>query len=301
MKLLKHLFVLVLLVCSIEGYEMKSVEIDGIDRKFLVHVPVEGEKGMPLVIVLHGAGGSALAALESYGWVEKADQEKFLAVFPEALPLDLSKQGDFKTNPNVWEEGSARRKHPVNDIAFLRNVIELVSKRYSTDPKRVFITGFSNGGSMAFRAGIELSDFLTAIAPVAGHFMLKNPEPKKPISLLLITGDKDPLMPLDGGAGMNPWGAPSQGNPPMVNSVLAWLPTIGIKEANKRVHVVKGGKEFIWGPKQGLEAIFVIVSNQGHEWPGEARRFPERLTGPNDGTLNATDFIWNFFKTQKPR
>ena len=70
--------------------------------------------------------------------------------------------------------GLEGEKNPVNDLAFLKTMIELVSKRYATDPKKVFVTGFSNGGSMAFRAGVELSEFLSAIAPVAGRLYVEN-------------------------------------------------------------------------------------------------------------------------------
>ncbi len=274
------------------------LELQGMSRKYLIHVPhsYKGEE-IPLVLFLHGAGGNSEGAAKKYGWTRKADEESFIVVFPEATPLDLTKPSHFRTNPNVWNSGLPHVKKSVDDIAYLRKVIEDVSKRYKVDPRRVYMTGFSSGASMTFRAGIELSDILTAIAPVSGHLMVEHPKPKRTMSMMLIVGDADPLNPIDGGPAKNPWTPHLVNKPPMIASVLDWLKLLNIAPTQKTVEK-KGGVTFTrYGPNgKGQEVEYIVVAGQGHEWPGGERALPEKLTGKEMNTLNATDTIWQFFK-----
>lgn len=281
-------------------YESKIVDVDGLSRKYLVHLPSNLSPKYPVVLFLHGAGGTAEGALNHYGWVEKSDQESFIAVFPEATPIDLSNPPNFRTNPNVWNDGSGSGKERTDDISFLKKVINDVLKEYWGDPNRVYITGFSNGASMTFRAGIELSDSVKAIAPVSGHLWQKYPKPKKLMSLLLITGDADPLNPLEGGAAKNIWNVGKEKRPSMKESIKIWLGLLGIGEGEKKVKQENGITKVFYGPnKTGLEVIYMIIRGQGHEWPGKPRVLPEFLTGNNVLNFSATDTIWDFFKSQR--
>lgn len=209
--------------------QTETFEFGGIQRSYLLHVPSSYQgKAVPLVIFLHGAGGNSEGAARHNGWLEKADQEGFIAVFPQGAPLDPKREGHFFTNPNIWNDGLHRSTIPVDDIAYLRKVIGDVTQSYKIDPKKIYLTGFSNGASMTFRAGIEMSDLLAAIAPVSGHLWLKDPKPRKKLSMMLITGDADPLNPLNGGLAENPWTWSTVNKPPMIDSVLTWLKVLNL-------------------------------------------------------------------------
>lgn len=278
---------------------IQKVEVDGIKRKYLLHVPALGSNTdrVPLVLVLHGAGGTADGAAKHYGWKEKSDEESFIVVFPEALPLDTTQPSNFKRNPNVWNDGSTRKKNThIDDSAFLRQVIEEVSQRYKVDPKGIYMTGFSNGASMTFKAGIDLSNLLAAIAPVSGHLWLKNPRPKRVISLMLITGDSDPMNPLKGGRATNPWSPLGHHSQPMEDSVKIWAQLLKENDKNAVVVDLNGVKIKRYGPNSsGQEALFIVVPGQGHEWPGSDRLLPLKTSGPNVKIYNATNAIWDFF------
>ena len=78
----------------------------------------------------------------------------------------------FLTNPRLWNDGSGRGTigvEHVDDLGFISAMIDFLEARYSADPARIYCTGFSNGASMTFSVGLNLSDRIAAIAPVAGH------------------------------------------------------------------------------------------------------------------------------------
>lgn len=279
-----------------------SVQSGGVTRNYMLHVPPKSNnEGAPLpaVMVLHGAGSSAMGSSRHYGWREKADKEGFVAIFPEATPLH---QGDasFRWNPKVWNDGSGRgftEKHPIDDIAYLRAVLDDVIAKVKLDVKKIYCTGFSNGASMCFRAGVELSDRFAAIAPVSGHLWLTSPKPERPISMMLIAGTADPINPIDGGPAKNPWQHTAEMKPAMIDSVKAWVKLIGAPEEPAMVEEHGIVKTFHYGPGKGdCVAIFIVITGQGHEWPGTPRVLAEKLSGKSVTSINATDVIWSFFK-----
>ena len=201
-----------------EALQQYEVNCEGTGRIYLVHVPrsYDAASGHPLLVVLHGGGGSAAFASRVYGWRELSHREGCLIVFPEAALEDPTRPPAVRENPRLWNDGSTRSavaRRGVDDIGYLAAVMEDIQTRFAVTNKRVFMTGFSNGASMTFRAGIELADRITAIAPVAGHLCLKDPAPARPMSMLYMIGLSDPLNPFDGGPTTNPWGVVRQRPP----------------------------------------------------------------------------------------
>ena len=75
----------------ISGVEPYTIRVDGVNRIYLVHVPLcHRTSGLPVLVMLHGRGASAISTSEEFGWIEKAEEKCFLAVFPQALPIDPS-------------------------------------------------------------------------------------------------------------------------------------------------------------------------------------------------------------------
>ncbi len=290
------------ILLSIE--ESIELDVDGQSREYLVYAPTTKRvhQKRPLVLFLHGAGGTAERAMENYGWVGKAKEESFIVAFPQALPLNLELPSDFKTNPNVWNDGSERGQQSADDILFLRKVVQDISKRYRIDSKRIYVTGFSNGASMAFRVGVELSDIVATIAPVSGHLWIKDLYPQRRMSALLITGADDPLNLLNGRIAKNPWNPKEEMKPPMIDSIIAWAKLLDFDESDTKVEEANGIKTIQYGPDiDELTVIFIVVADQGHEWPGGRRTLPKRISGKNVQTFNATDAIWDFFTMQSLR
>src|SRR5262245_41490165 len=138
-----------------------KLTVDGVTRQYLLHVPPAkaGSKSAktrrPVVVMFHGAGGNARSAMKETGWVAKADAEGFIAVFPEGTAPDPAKPGRFVGNPQTWNDGSGRlnvgaAQAKVDDLAFMRALLDDLAKRPDVDTQRIYVTGFSNGASMSF-------------------------------------------------------------------------------------------------------------------------------------------------------
>lgn len=283
-----------------------SLTIDGVSRRYLLHVPVgfaspgHPEK-IPLVMMLHGAGGSAAIAARSYDWIPKSDAQTFAAVFPEAECVFPDKPESFLTNPRVWKDGSGRgtfRQHS-DDIAYLNAVLDNVQHRLPIDARRIYITGFSSGASMTWRAAVQMSTRFAAVAPVSGHLWLKNvtfPPGSSVPAVLFIVGDADPLNPISGGQGKTPWGSQPRPVPPMQESIDRWLSSPNIPTTGTLISDTNGVRITAFGADPTHPALtYVIIAGQGHEWSGSKRLLAERLTGQNTNAFATTDQIWQFF------
>lgn len=282
------------------GDHQETLKLGGFDRTFLVHVPsgFDGKTKLPAVIMLHGAGGSGASAARETGWSSEADQEGFLAVYPEAMPGRPDEASRFMTNPRLWNDGSGRgRLAPkIDDVGFLATVIGYLEQSYAADPARIYVTGMSNGASMAFRAGIALANQVAAIAPVAGRLWMTDQQLTSPVPLLFIIGTADPLNPLAGGDIKLPWGN-SEHRAAVDKSLTEWRAMLGCTGDARTVLDRNGVKELQWDKcAKGGEVVYYTVEGLGHVWPGGTTRLPERLVGKASNKLDATTVIWTFFK-----
>ncbi len=162
---------------------------DGLERSFVVHLPASYDNSQPLPLVLnfHGATSTKEGQQSLSQMDVKADAEGFMVAYPEGVDL-------------YWNAGDcceSAAQNDVDDVGFARALVVALEELACIDPKRVFATGFSNGGRMSYRLGCEAADLFAAIAPVAGiksfPDQLNTPgcSPSRPIPLLDIMGTAD--------------------------------------------------------------------------------------------------------------
>ncbi len=151
------------------GTHTLHLAFQGLERKVLVHVPAgyKAAAPTPLVIALHGGGGHAevMANEERYGLVGKAECEGFVVVFPNGYSQLRSAR--FAT----WNAGRCcgdARDHNVDDVGYIRALVNHLKARVNVDASRVFATGMSNGGMVSHRLACEAADVFRAVASVAG-------------------------------------------------------------------------------------------------------------------------------------
>jgi len=283
------------------GDHSLSLMVGGLERRYLVHGPLrsDGKFPMPVVIMLHGGGGTAETARSSTGWVVKADEAGFIVAFPEATRPDPSWPASFLSNPPIWNDGSGRGhagKGNVDDSGFIGALIEDLIARFPVDEKRIYVTGFSNGASMAFRAGVELSGRIAAVAPVSGILWLRDSKLERPVPMLYIIGTLDPFNPLEGGDVKTPWGR-TEKKPPIRESILAWAKMLDCSLEPRVVCDRDGVKALSYGPgKGGAVVLFYTIEGMGHAWPGGKQVLSEKIAGKGSDKVKAVDVIWDFFK-----
>src|ERR1700722_9617254 len=100
-------------------------------RTFIVHVPpgFDGKSKVPVVLMLHGAGGSGEGAIPETGWDVKSDREGFVAVFPDGTPPHPLMPARFLMNPRLWNDGSGRGAigvDHVDDLGFIFAMIDFL-------------------------------------------------------------------------------------------------------------------------------------------------------------------------------
>jgi polyhydroxybutyrate depolymerase len=270
-------------------------EIGGFRREWLFSPAPEGA---PLVVFLTGTGGTATWADRETGWSELATHKGFALTIPEALPPDPSAAPSFLSNPPRWNDGSPPLfdfDSPLpDDVAFLTAVIDDAVNRFVVDPRRVFVTGFSNGAGMAFRFAAERADRVAALAPVAGHCWVPDPKPSRPVPTLYTIGTQDLLLPIRGGEVRLPWNNRLVRRPPVTEALERWAVAIGCSP----IPVPQRDDGTVRVDRYPGPVVFdaVTIEGLGHHWPGGRAQLNPRTAGPPSAAVNATEMIWEFFK-----
>jgi len=135
-----------------------SIVINGSTRTYALHVPVGFQPTVGAVVVaLHGAGDNG-PGFERSRLSAKADQAGFAVVYPDGLVNPRLNATDWQHYGDDFSD----------DVGFLRQLIAVVSADIQSNPRRTYIARFSDGGRLAHRAGVELSDLIAAIGDVGG-------------------------------------------------------------------------------------------------------------------------------------
>ena len=178
---------------------MRTIFAGGLERTYRIHIPSNlSENSTPaLIFVLHGGGGTGEGMERSLtlgGFNTLADQHNAIVVYP----MVLRKTGMTDEKTSVTQRISKRSMMSVSSPSLLR-----ISPRNShIDPHRIFATGISNGAMMSYRLAIEISEKIAAIAPVAGAMpidLLSYNISDVPVSVCVLSGTQDPLVPWEGG------------------------------------------------------------------------------------------------------
>src|SRR5690349_3347538 len=172
------------------GQSTRTLTVDGRARTVHLYRPATLPARAPLVLMLHGGFGSGTQAEGYYGWDARADAGHFVVAYPDGVDRAWAVGGGCCGTP-----GSTG----VDDVAFITAVVTRLSGQLSIDPNRVYATGISNGGLMAYRLACDTSLF-AAIGPDSATLLGDCPSPH-PVSVLAIHGTADHNVPYDGGEG----------------------------------------------------------------------------------------------------
>lgn len=173
---------------------------DGRDRSAHLYVPAALTDGpVPLLVALHGGTGWGTQFERNSGYDGLAEANGFLVVYPDGVGAGPRERWLRTWNGGVCCGRSAR--DDIDDVAFLRQLVEELSDEHDIDPDRVFATGHSNGMIMSYRLACEAADVFVAVAGQAGTLGVDDCVTAEPVSLLHIHGSADKNLPIDGGRG----------------------------------------------------------------------------------------------------
>lgn len=266
-------------------------------RSYILHVPrgLGPDDHPALVVMLHGHGARAESFERSTGMSQKADREKFIVVYPQALG-----------SPSVWHsavDGSIR----IDDVAFIRTLIDSLVARHHVDPRRVYVAGHSNGAFMAYRIGSALSSRVAAVGVSAGSIgritrrgdTLRIRTPAEPVAVIAFHGKADRSVPYDGG--------PEVDGPrhivPTPESIHFWVTGNGCNPVAAS-DTVDGGnviRDDYTGCQNGSEVVLYTIVDGTHRWPGDHTPWWKFSGNTGHSSVDATDLMWAFFEAHARR
>lgn len=263
-----------------------TLEVGGRARHFDVFAP-PGGPGMPLVIVLHGNGGTGPQMRRFTHLDAIAAREQFVVVYPDAVG-------------HHWNDGRPELASGVDDVAFVASLIDEMARRYAIDRHRVYVTGISNGAIMSYRLACELGDRIAAIAPVAGDLPRVPPcTPPAPVSVLAINGTADPLVPYGGGE-------IGRGRGTVLSaaaSTALFAHRAGCGPAYSETALpdrdpddgTRSELATYTACPPGVAVELVTVEHGGHTWPGGVQYLPRIAIGATARDFDGSELIWQFF------
>jgi polyhydroxybutyrate depolymerase len=280
---------------NIDGNEYLT--IDGQTRSFLVNdFSSPTTEKTALVIVLHGGGGNGGITSTQTTFDDVARREGLIAVYPNGT-------GGISNNLLLtWNAAhccSYAMRQEVDDVEFIRQMIDYLIATRKVDPQQIFVTGLSNGGMLTHRLGYELPDKIAAIAPVIASMFGDEPLRKFPMPVLTINGSIDQRVKVGGGelGGITQdsdiGGVADKPTLPVTSQGEYWAKVnncTAFTDADTTHYTLRTYSNC----NSGGAVQSYVVKGMGHSWPGGTQVRPE--SDPPVSTVNANELIWDFFK-----
>jgi polyhydroxybutyrate depolymerase len=271
-------------VLAQQGDVEHSLAVGSSTRTYLLHVPAGAPAGpLPLVVVFHGGGGNARNGARMSGMDAKADEGKFVAAYPNGSgPM----AGTLLTW-NTWQCCGYALDNHIDDVAFVRAMVEDIARGQSIDRKRIFATGMSNGGMMTYRVGCEMADVFAAIAPVAGALDTESCKPSRPVSIVVFHGKADDRIRFEGGVPLKSADfRHTRNDKPVSYAIDFWKRENRCEATASRDRKGNVNHEAYACGATSTAVELYAIDGHGHAWP--------------HGEISATDLMWDFF-TRHPR
>ncbi|MBN1562404.1 MAG: prolyl oligopeptidase family serine peptidase [Anaerolineae bacterium] len=276
----------------------RTIIVDGLERSFKVHIPqgVYANGPAPLIIGLHGLSSNN-ELFEIYTEMDaKADELGFIVVYPNGT-------GDKELAWNAGHCCNLQPRNNVDDVAFIRELVAAMQKLLNIDANRIYATGMSNGGMLAYRLAAEASDIFAAVGPVAASIggipQTGWPEviiraPTAPVSIIAINGMKDNYVSYTGGEATGQF-TDGRTDVSVAESIGFWVVHNGC-DPEPATDISFAGNIITdtFACPDGIDVVLITIVDGEHAWPGSPVEPAPSLPQPNQ-QISATDMILKFF------
>jgi polyhydroxybutyrate depolymerase len=266
------------------GYVISSGE----EREYLLHVPesYSGANPVPLVISLHVAYMMPSSQKRYTGWNDVADEHGFIVVYPAGSGF-----------PKLWR-GIGPGEGRIKESRFFNDLIDHLQEKFSIDPERIYINGYSNGAAMTAILSCVLDERIAAAGVVAIPVPdWKWCERELPMPLIAFQGKLDAFAPYEGGE--HPLAdAPMQSIP---DWAAQWAARNGCNRSPAESSVAADVVLTSYTDcENDSEVSLYTISDGGHTWPG-VPRMPKWGVGKTTESIHATELMWEFFDRHRLR
>ena len=287
----KYIFTATILIFSLFNVHAQydSIRHNNRIRTYLLHLPSGYSQGdpLPLVVAMHGGFGNAYNMEQQSQLSKNADAENFIVVYPEGIKGGL-------LNIRTWNAGECcgyASRNNIDDVGFIGALLDTLAGHFSVDTSRIYATGMSNGGFMAYRLACELSHRIAAIAPVAASMNLDECWPERAVPIIAFHSFRDENVPYNGGAGS---GFSDHYNFSQESVMQEWSVRNGC-HSEKDIIIDDERFTFVKWTNCGCntEIHHYTTKDGGHSWPGGTQTVLGDL--PSE-YIDANSLMWKFFQ-----
>jgi len=286
-----------------DGISNHVLMSNSIERSYQVYRPTSAAADATALFVLHGSGGSGseMRAIAGAGFERLADQHGFLVVYPDGFEKhwnDCRGSADYSANTEN-----------IDDTRFFQELTAEVAKRQRASADKMFITGLSNGGQMAYKMALEsprtFKAYAAVIASLPEQANLDCNKSNTAVSMLIMNGDKDPINPYKGGVVSIGYNTSRGAVLSTRETALYWAGLAG----NRRPPAVKlyperdgdettAIEEKTWQKNNGHQIKLVTMKGSGHVFPSINSKIPAEyasLLGKAAGDVDGAELVVAFF------
>ncbi|MBD8873049.1 PHB depolymerase family esterase [Rhodanobacter sp. DHB23] len=272
-----------------------TLRADGLERSYLVHTPPgNADSPHPLLLVFHG-GGSVARGMPRFTHLDGiADRAGMIVVYPQGVDRH-------------WNDGRDSIKRKVDDVGFVRALLDAMERDFAVDRSRIYAAGISNGAIFVERLACDMSGRIAGIATVAGTLARDYQpqcQPQYPVSVVQFDGTADPIVPYAGGEVTSFGGHGEGGQVLAVDATAAfWARMDGCAAADAPVPLPPQAPldptrvfRSQWGPCRGGRAVVLYsIQEGGHTWPGGPQYLPKFIVGRASRQIDASETMVRFF------
>ncbi len=232
----------------------------------------------PLLIALHGFSSDGRTLDKTLHLRAAAIAHDLVLALPDGTRVQAG-------GPRFWNATDACCNYlgsSVDDVAYLKSLVDEIAARTPIDRKRVYVLGYSNGGFMAYRLACQDAAALAGIVVLSADTYARPSRcrPAKALSVLQLHGTADPVVDYQGGVLFAPY-------PSAKTSVRIWarydkcnvgkgLRTLGMLDLNTSI----AGKEttnYAYACPRGIDVQLWSVDGGTHS-PSVSKGFSSLVT-----------------------